>query len=64
LLRQLHPFLRSHKRERAALVLTHYIDAVPRNGKYTPHLNQVRSDFEKRFFAITSISPAGNPLIP
>lgn len=62
LLQQLQPYLRSHKRERAELVLEHYIKAVPRNGKYTPTLDQFRTDFESRFFAITSRSRTVTPL--
>ena len=56
LLRQVAPYLRSHKRERAQLVLDEYLKAVPRNGKYSPQLEAMRLSFENRFFAMTARS--------
>lgn len=47
LLRQVHPFLRGYKRERAALVLAHYLDLTPRNGRYTPEQREARTRFEQ-----------------
>jgi hypothetical protein len=35
LLEDVHPFLRTYKRERATLILRDYILVTPRNGKYT-----------------------------
>lgn len=54
LVKQVQPYLRSHKRDRAILILTAYLSLTPRNGKYTPSLEQRRSEFEQGFFAITS----------
>jgi hypothetical protein len=53
LLKQLHPFLRSHKRERAGLVLSRYVEIVPRNGKYRAGDRVLRDEFERQFFSIT-----------
>jgi hypothetical protein len=52
LLGQTHPFMRSYKRDRTALVLDLYQRAVPRNGKYTHDMDLFRSEFEHRFFSI------------
>ena len=46
LLLQIQPFLRSYKRERAALVREHYLRLTPRNGKYKPELLAARKQFE------------------
>lgn len=54
LLQQLAPFLQSHKRERAQLVVAEYLRVVPRNGKSNPIDTQLRREFEDAFFAITS----------
>jgi hypothetical protein len=51
LLEQLHPYLRSYKRRRAELILAKYEQLTPRNGKYTPALNQIRLDFERELLA-------------
>jgi hypothetical protein len=56
LLAQLHCYLRSHKRDRAALVLSVYVRVTPRNGRYSGSLEQRRAEFERRFFEITSTS--------
>jgi hypothetical protein len=74
---QLQSYLRSHKRDRAGLILSTYLQVTPRNGKYTPVMEQRRLEFEQRFFAITStraasaatetspsISPAATPRRP
>lgn len=61
LLAQLHDYLHSHKRERAALVLTTYAQVTPRNGKYTFSIEQRRREFERKLFAITS-SPLAGPV--
>jgi hypothetical protein len=54
LLEQLYPYLRSHKRERARLVLEKYIPATPRNGKYTPEIEDLRNALEIQFFSVTA----------
>lgn len=46
LLKQVQPFLRTYKAERATLILRDYVDLTPRNGKYTPELKQAREQFE------------------
>ena len=46
LLLQIEPFLRSYKRQRAALVRDCYVLLTPRNGKYTPELLAARKRFE------------------
>jgi hypothetical protein len=35
ILREVHPWMRSYKAERAALALSEYVARTPRNGKYT-----------------------------
>ncbi len=54
LLGQVYPFLQTHKRERVGLVLSTYISAVPRNGKYDSATEALRQRFETAFFAITA----------
>lgn len=54
LVAQLQPYLRSHKRDRASLILSNYLRVTPRNGKYTTATEQDRWTFEQKFFAITS----------
>jgi hypothetical protein len=54
LIEQLRPYLRSHKRARAALVLSRYVALTPRNGKYTLELEKGRAAFEQEFFSISS----------
>jgi hypothetical protein len=46
LLVQIERFLRSYKRGRARLVLDHYVQLTPRNGKYTPEVEAARRRFE------------------
>lgn len=50
---QVTPFLRSYKRDRARLVLDHYLRLTPRNGKYDERCRQERAQFERRFAAIS-----------
>src|SRR5262245_40780115 len=52
LLRQITPYLRTHKRARAELLLLRYLLVTPRNGRYTPELLAARAAFETDFFAI------------
>lgn len=54
LLAQTSSHLRSYKRERARLVLDHYVKLTPRNGKYGDTLIAERAAFERQF-AATSI---------
>jgi hypothetical protein len=58
LLEQITPFLRTYKRERAALLLESYICLTPRNGKYTQPMLAARRAFEARFFELCG-SPRG-----
>lgn len=51
LLRQLQPYLRSYKRQRAQLIVANYEHLTPRNGKYTPTINQARVLFEQALLA-------------
>ncbi|HET9693368.1 MAG TPA: LAGLIDADG family homing endonuclease [Steroidobacteraceae bacterium] len=52
-LRQVVPYLRSYKRDRARLVLRCYLQVTPRNGKYTNELAMRRCEFEDIFAAMT-----------
>ncbi len=54
LLRQIAPYLRTHKRLRAELVLDRYKALTPRNGKYSPELLEQREKFIRTVLAITS----------
>jgi LAGLIDADG-like domain len=53
MLRQIEPFLRTYKKQRTTLALTHYVRVTPRNGKYSPALNVERLNFERRFMNLT-----------
>ena len=52
LLRQVLPWLKSYKRERAVLILQDYVRLTPRNGKYSPSVNCARKLFEQQVLAI------------
>ncbi|MER3423819.1 MAG: hypothetical protein C4293_11905 [Nitrospiraceae bacterium] len=52
LLKQIAPFLKSHKALRTALVLREYLRLTPRNGRYTKDQLEERDLFIKKFFAI------------
>ena len=52
LLRNVAPYLRTHKAQRAQLILEHYIRLTPRNGKYTKEQKAERSKFEQAVLAI------------
>ena len=56
LLLQIQPFLRSYKRQRAALVRDCYLRPTPRNGKYTPELLAARKRFENDFLSLRANS--------
>jgi hypothetical protein len=51
-LRQIAPYLRTHKRARAELLLQRYLAVTPRKGQYTTELLSARAAFETDFFAI------------
>jgi len=53
LLAQIHPFLRSYKRRRSALVLSRYVALTPRNGRYSAEIAAARADFEQEFLSVT-----------
>lgn len=46
LLEQIHYYLKTYKRDRAALVLRDYLALTPRNGKYSEQLQLARERFE------------------
>ncbi len=56
LLEQLHPYLRSYKRQRAELVLANYALLTPRNGKYTSSLAAKRAEFEKQVLKTVAVT--------
>lgn len=53
-IRQIAPFLKSYKRNRAELALQEYIRLTPRNGRYSTELLEERNRFVDTFFAINS----------
>jgi hypothetical protein len=54
LLRDLLPWLKSYKRNRAELILQDYVRLTPRNGKYTKELRNHRQDFVRQVLKITA----------
>jgi hypothetical protein len=52
LLRQVSPYLRTYKAQRAAMLLSDYVRLTPRNGKYTVAGAAEREAFVQAFFAI------------
>lgn len=54
LLARIHPYLRSYKRERSALVPSNYLALTPRNGKYSSELASARAAFEEEFLGLTN----------
>ena len=46
LLEQIFPYLRSYKARRAEIILKHYIELTPRNGKYSYQLKRDREKFD------------------
>jgi hypothetical protein len=54
ILQQIHPYLRTYKAKRSALILRYYLAMTPRNGKYTESLRQARLQFEA---AVLEIKP-------
>jgi hypothetical protein len=60
LLARITPFLRTHKRHRAELLLQSYVLLTPRNGRYTPEMAAARDVFEQQFLAIRVRAPNGS----
>ena len=56
LLEQIQPYLQSYKRIRADLILRHYVDLTPRNGKYSTELLQKKHAFEKLVLSVKANS--------
>ena len=52
LLKQIAPYLKSYKSDRAALILEHYISLTPRNGRYSQEKHEKREDFIRQFFTL------------
>jgi hypothetical protein len=52
LLEQTLPYLKSYKRDRAALILKEYLAVTPRNGKYTAEILANKEIFEKTVLSI------------
>jgi len=52
MLRQIHPWLLSYKKQRASLILKDYVRLTPRNGKYSPATKKERSQFERAVLGI------------
>lgn len=52
LLRQVVPYLRSYKRIRAGMAVSHYVSLTPRNGKYNVAQDAARNQFEIDFLAV------------
>jgi hypothetical protein len=52
LLKQIHPYLKTYKSGRSALILRDYLALTTRNGKYTDLQRQAREEFESTFLAI------------
>ena len=50
LLKQIAPFLKSYKADRANLNLDHYLRLTPRNGRYTNQKREEREAFIQQFF--------------
>jgi hypothetical protein len=60
-LQQVAPFLRTHKCQRAQLILDRYLALTPRNGKYTSAQRNERALFEHDVLAITARASSRNP---
>ncbi len=52
ILAQIIPFLRTYKKERAALVIRDYLKMTPRDGKYSIETLEKRDKFVQSFFKI------------
>ncbi|MFC1701458.1 LAGLIDADG family homing endonuclease [Pseudomonadota bacterium] len=56
LLEQTLPYLKSYKRDRAALILKNYLTVTPSNGKYTTEILAKKEIFEQRVLSIKANS--------
>lgn len=63
-LRQIAPYLKSYKADRAALILKHYLRLTPRNGKYTTYQQAKRETFIQRFLKLRPNQRKGSSEIP
>ncbi len=52
LLKQVAPYLKSYKADRAAFILQHYVRLTPRNGKYSSEQKTEREVFTERLLAL------------
>ena len=52
LLKQIAPYLRSYKVDRANLILEHYLRLTPRNGRYSIQLTRERETFIQQFLSL------------
>lgn len=52
IIRAIYPYLQTHKRLRAKLILEQYLKLTPRNGKYTQAMLRRRERFIEKFFEI------------
>lgn len=52
LIKMILPYLKTYKRERARLILKHYLKLTPRNGKYSQQMLKRREDFIDHFFTL------------
>lgn len=52
LLEQIFPYLLTYKKQRAVMILEHYVRLTPRNGKYTASQHSEREAFEMACLAI------------
>lgn len=50
LLRQIRPYMTSHKADRADALLKDYVRLTPRNGRYSAQILREREQFVRRFF--------------
>ncbi|MET0514500.1 MAG: LAGLIDADG family homing endonuclease [Nitrospiraceae bacterium] len=55
LLKQICPYMRSHKSDRARLAVCQYVKLTPRNGRYTIDQLRERDKFVRQFFAIRPV---------
>jgi len=53
LLQQVSPYLKTYKAGRASLLLRHYVQLTPRNGRYSAEQLAAKGSFEKRFFDLS-----------
>ncbi|MDH5232190.1 MAG: hypothetical protein OEY38_19165 [Gammaproteobacteria bacterium] len=56
LVKQIYPYLRTHKLKRAEMLLNDYVRLTPRNGKYSSELIEQRRKFENDFFRFSNTS--------